>query len=325
MAAYTPIPIKLDGVLVKEEGTYGTDPTPTVGDNGVRIAERLWGSITVSNAFPNARENAASGDLGPPTPALPNGAIASLTIPVNMKGAGAAYAADSWPEADPLLQSCGLAATVDYTGSAEWVKYTPASTSHISSTIWAYAGNKLYKVVGCRGTVRWALVAGELTPFIFEMQGYITDTDSEIVEVALPAITYSSVLPPSAMGASMTLGAWTPQWQSAEATPNTTVQRQDSGNAASGVREFAISQFDPTVSLVAETDAKATWNPHTLVDARTAINVDWTIGATQYNRCKLDVNSAWLKDHPTEENFNDFTAWGLELGCAQGNFVIHFD
>jgi hypothetical protein len=48
------IPIKLDGITVKIESVYGTDPVPTIADNAVRIADRLWPNLRVEHAFPVA-------------------------------------------------------------------------------------------------------------------------------------------------------------------------------------------------------------------------------------------------------------------------------
>jgi hypothetical protein len=160
---------------------------------------------------------------------------------------------------------------------------------------------------------------------VFDMQGYITDVTSELPEAALPAMTYAASLPPGAVGMAFTVGAWSPKFQSAEVVLNANVQRMDSGNAAGGVRAFEIASCEPKLNLVAETELIATYNPNNnLVGARTAANIDWTVGATQYNKISLDMNSAWIENDPTHEVFNDFCAWGLTYGCKMANMNIVF-
>ena len=105
-----PHAIKIDGLLAKEESVYGTDPTPTIIANGVRVVGRLWAQLGDEFAFPNDREDVASGGLTEPIPAIPRGHTINLDFSVELKGAGVAYATgSSVPEVDPLIVSCGLA------------------------------------------------------------------------------------------------------------------------------------------------------------------------------------------------------------------------
>lgn len=317
------LPIKLDGLLVKIEAEYGTDPTPTTAANGVRIADRLWPTLRIEHVWPNLRDGTASGNIGPAAPALPAGAMATIEVPIELKGAGAAYAAGTRPEMDPLLRSVGFDDTVVTTGGSESITYALVSTGHESCTMWCYAANKLYKVSGCRGSMRWVATPGQSATVIFSMSGIMAAAVP--TEVALPTITYSAQLPPPAIGMSHTIGSWSPVFQSAEFNLGTQVQQQQSGNATDGIAAFQISAFEPRFTETAETVALTTFDPTTVLEAHTATNIDWTIGSSQYNRAKLDINSAWLVNDPSPENFNDFTAYGLEFGMAMSNVSIIFD
>ena len=59
-------PLRLTGLLVKEEDTYGTDPTPTIADNGVRASGELWTRITPrqNGRFGKARSRNHCASLG---------------------------------------------------------------------------------------------------------------------------------------------------------------------------------------------------------------------------------------------------------------------
>ena len=318
------IPIKLDGITAKLEGvgSYGTDSVPTVGDNAVRIAERLWPNLRVEHVFPNERTESASGHLGEPPPATPMGAMVTLSIPFEMKGAGAAYAADSLPEIHPLLVSCGLAMTPNY---GDDVSYAPASSSHDSCSIYGYADGNVYKIVGCRSNLRWVITPGETNLMYFDIQGKLKEAPTVS---ALGSLTYNASLPPSAVGMACVIGALGASdivMQSAEFDLGAEIQRMDSGNSTDGIGKFAISKFTPRVRFVIETVPLATYNPYTVFTGRTSTTVDWTVGSAQYNRGDLDINSGWQVSDPVPENFNDFAGWGLEIGAEPSNVAIKFD
>jgi hypothetical protein len=248
--------------------------------------------------------------------------MVSLTLPIEMKGAGAAYGAASLPPMDPLLRSCGLARTDSFPTS---ISYAPHSTTHASCTIYAYADGNVYKVVGCRGTLRWVITPGETNTVIFEMQGKLKEAPTVS---ALGALTYAASLPPAAANMACVIGALAAAnivMQSAELVLGTQVQRQDSGNATDGIAKFAISAFEPQINFVIETVPLATYNPYSVLTARTSTGIDWTVGSAQYNRADLDVNTGWLVNDPEPQVFNDFCAWGLQYECEPSNLAIVFD
>ena len=312
-----PTPLILDAMIAKVESTYGTDPTPTLADDAIRIAERIWtSSMRPEYAFPNTREDVASGSLIQPKPGTPAGRIVNMELAVDLIGAGAAYSSSTpvRPPVDPLLISCGLARTHDDTPSSEKVTYAPASTGHGSCTIWGYAGNKLVKVVGCRGNVRWPVDAGQLGPMRFSMQGMV----SSITEVALGAATYNASLPQPAVAMGIALGGWaTPDSPSGEFNLGAEVVRLDDANGADGIHSFAISRFLPTCRLSARAGALATYDPYAMAAARTLETIDWQLGATQYNRAKLDVNEAYIIQPPDHSDDGGMAAWDIDFQVTQ--------
>ena len=305
-------PIRLDAILAKIESVYGTDSIPVVADDAVRVSERVWSSLKVEHVFPNSRDDAASGSLIGVAPAKPKGRIVTLDVAWEARGSGTA---GDVPEASPLFRACGMAETVNV---AVDVRYAPADTSLGSASIHAYAGGKLYKIVGGRGTWTWELTAGTLGLLRFQMQGILT---ADPTEVSLPAVTYHAQIPEAAVGATLAVGGWTPDVLTSEMALGAEVQRLDDANAVDGVGLFAISKMNPTYKLNARVDPLATYDPYTIKKDATGGNVDQTLGATAGNILSLDINSvAFLMDIGHAED-NEFAAYELEY-AVRGSFEL---
>lgn len=320
-----PTPIRLDGVYALKESTYGTD-AGVATTNGIRIAERAWPSITIEHAFLNKRDDSASGSLLPLPPAARKGRIATIRIPWEIKGKGSAYAAQTDIECEPLLVGCGWSLTTDTTGGSEKITGTLADTGHGSATIVAEAGNKLFKVLGCRGTLRWQIAPGQGPPetmMVFEMQGIVSDAPTE---QALQSITYGASLPPAAVSMSASFGGWTPpRIFSIDFEQNANVVRSDDGNDASGVGSFDIAAFTPQVMVSSYEDAIGTYDAYGIAQAATAGTISLTLGDTQYNRVKLDVTSdAYLLD-PEHVNQNEHAGWDLTYDIVDDGPTLTFD
>lgn len=80
-------PIRIDGLLYKIETTYGTDPVPAAGIDGVKLSDRLWATLSVDWEFPNDRGDEATGTLQGGRPAPPQGPNVTLDIPVRARRA----------------------------------------------------------------------------------------------------------------------------------------------------------------------------------------------------------------------------------------------
>jgi hypothetical protein len=86
-------------VLVKAESSTGTDASPVVGTNAVKVE-----SPTSPADLQTQDTNEVTGALDVPAP-IPTGGSRSFTTRVYNKGSGTA---GTVPEADPLLRGCGL-------------------------------------------------------------------------------------------------------------------------------------------------------------------------------------------------------------------------
>ena len=301
--------IRIEGVLVKIESSYRTDPTPTGTDDSIILTEEFFSTMTIENQAPNLRENVRDGTLMPVKPAIPNGRIVRGTLNLELRGFDAAYSASDKPESDALIRGSGFSAAVDTTGSAEKWTYAQEDSGFESYTVWAYGAGNVYKINGCRSVMIWPITAGELNILRFEFVGFL-DTAPAVASV--PAQTFGAQVPQSAVGMSFTIGSWSPDIVTGEFTTGGNLVIKPSGNDSTGFSEVQFSHFDPRVTFSAPTVALATYDPYGDIKAATTRAIDWTVGGSQYNRADLLVASAYLVSEPTHENLDDFTAWGLE-------------
>lgn len=304
-----PFPIKFDGLLAKEESVYGTDPTPTIIANGVRAVGRLWPQLGDEFAFPNEREDVAAGSFVEPIPAIPRGHTINLDFQVELKGAGVAYATgSSVPEVDPLIVACCLARVHDDTSEAETVTYSLADTGHLSCTIWAYGGGKVWKITGCRGNMIWDMVAGELGRLRFVMQGMV----ASITEAAQPAITYDSTESPAVISMGLAIQGWSPNFATASVDLGNEIVRLDDGNGADGLEGFFLGDRKPRFRVTGRNVAIATYDAPGIMAARTIQTIAATLGSAQYNKAGIAVVDSRILPAPTPVEDNRMTAWDLE-------------
>ena len=302
-------PIRIEGLLAKIEGTYRTDPTPDGTNDAMILSEAFFSSMTIENRAPNLRENVRNGTLMPVAPGVPRGRTVAGTLNLELRGAGAAYAAGTRPEADPLIRASGFSSTVDATPGSETVTYAQINSGFEGVTIWAYGAGNVYKINGCRCNMVWPIVAGELGILRFEFIGFL---DTAPATAALPAQTFATAVPQSAVGMSFTVGAWSPDIITGEFNSGTNLVVKPSGNHSDGFSEVQISQFDPRITFSAPTLALATFDPYADRLAATTRAIDWTVGGSQYNRADLAVASAYQVAEPGHEAPDDFTGWGLD-------------
>lgn len=310
---------RLDGLLAKIEGTYGTDSAPVAGTDGVLVDERLWNPTNPEHAFENTREDAASGTLFRLFPATPRGRMVEFEITWDARGAGAAYSISVLPEADPLLRACGLLRTDDFAGGTENIIYTPRDTGHESCTVHVHAGGNRYQIVGCRGVLAIPISAGGQSRFVFSMSGIMIVNPATI---ALPSITYDATIAPPSVNMALTVGPWSPDAFSLELAGGQDIQRLDGVNAVEGIQEFAIVGFDPIMTVNARTTVLATYDPYADMRARTSRAIAIAAGTVQYNKWDLAVVDAYVRD-PSHSVDNGVVAYDLEYILQ--DYALTFD
>lgn len=309
-------PLKIEGALVKEESSYGSDPTPTAGANAIRGVGRLWPAITPEAAFPNMREEELSNSLIGVAPGPSAGQLVNFDWRLPLRGAGAAYSSSTpvRPEADPFLRASGFSRTHVDTGSSESVSYAFADTSHSSAAAYLYAAGKRFVVLGMRGNMTLEGAVGQPAFARFALQGMLAG----VTEASVPSMTLTSIIAPVMKGIALTLtpsgqSAWTPKVPGFELTTGHAVDRADDVNAADGVEGFFIGATEPRFSFTPRTKDLTTYDAWVYAQSRLIHTLDATINpSVQYNRLVIDCDDARLLNPPQPAEDGNFAASRME-------------
>lgn len=313
-----PEPIVIDAMMAKIESAYGTDSTPVANTDDLVLAEHIWPNIDISHQYPNERDNVvvgAGGSLLPSTPTAPTGRKVRLSFTVELRVKGSAYSAvGDLRGVTALLRACGLSATVATSG----IDFTWVSSSLESCTIWFYSGGLLFKVVGCVGRGEAVFRAGEQVALRFEMNGLMV-TDPATTAVA--SITYLTTAAPSVISAALTVGSWSPDFESVVLNFGAEVVERPNGNLASGMR-FRVARHRPRVMILSESIALATYDPYTDRKTPTARTIALTVpGAGAGSRVKLVGVTGYVSD-PRHSDLTGFTGWDLNYLVTAGTFRV---
>lgn len=313
------------GLLVKIEAVSGTDAAPDPAVNAIRtsnIPELKLGYLEAGD-----RSDVESGTLGMVDAAQPAGRFGTLDVTVEVKGAGAAYAAGVLPECDPFMRASGFSKTLDVTGGAEKVSYTTLDSGMETATVWCYAGHKLIKLIGCVMTMKLSAEANKRGFLTFSIVGRVA---VDPTDVALPALTLSGVVPPLFKGATASIGAWT----SGDADPlvlrkvdvddGAKSTARPSAGATDGHAGYVVVDRKVRQTMAVEVVALATFDPFTISKAAPAgkpASSAWAVGSVQYNRMKV-VTGRWALEAPGgPANTDGIATWNLTGGLVIGTAV----
>lgn len=274
--------------LAKIEVTYNVDPVPVASTDAILVENPAW-------AHESARMNERPA-LRPSIGKLQQvygGTLVTLTGDVELKGAGAAYSASVRPEIDVLFRICGLSSTVDASPGTESVTYAPASSGHESATIYYYQDGTRMIATGCRGNVSIAAEVGGLAKASFTITGHVAGP----ADVALPAPTYDSALPPAVKAGAFTIDGFSAVIATLNVDLGNTVAMPPDLSASDGFGEVQITSrdvngsFDPEYPLVASEDFVGNWKSGLAMVLATG-----TIGGTQYNRYAVDMPALYYRE-----------------------------
>ena len=132
---------KTKALLCKSEVTYGVDPVPTSGANGMLVRELIIRPMEGQD-IPREVERNFFGNFQ----SFPAGLHVVMTFKVELIGHAARGTAPAW---SPIAKACGLAEVVSAGTS---VVYNPVSSGHSSATLYFYLGGTQQKILGGRGT-----------------------------------------------------------------------------------------------------------------------------------------------------------------------------
>lgn len=150
-------------ILLKEETTYGTDPTPAGATDALLVSNL---SITPFNAN-NVDRDIVRAWLGG-SEQLVGTRFVDMSFDLELTGSGTVATAPAWGAA---LRSCAMAETVTATFR---VDYTPVSTLMKSCTIYWYDDGLLHKATGVRGNPVFKMGVGQRPVISFKFMGLYT-------------------------------------------------------------------------------------------------------------------------------------------------------
>ena len=170
-------------ILLKNESSYATDPTPTGSANAILVREL---EITPLEADTVERE-LIRGYLGNYETLLANQRV-SVSFTVELVGSGTAGTA---PQFGPALEACAMAVT-NAAGTSD--TYAPISdpSAMKSVTIYVNVDGVNHAVTGCRGTFTVSAELNEIPTISFEFQGRYNNP----ANVTAPTCTYQKQADP---------------------------------------------------------------------------------------------------------------------------------
>ena len=234
-------------VLAKTEATSGTDAVPTITAN----AMLLFGNMNPYSLDTSIVSKDVVRDSLTASKDLIGRQLSNLTLDTVLMNRGSSAGA---PFFDPLLKSCGFAVTTGASlGSSSWV-YTPVSTGFSTSTIYTYLDGLLTKSLGCLGTFKLDMKAGQAPDLSFTMQG----TYSNPIDTALPAPTYPTDTKSMVQSAGLAIGSYNSAnglvVRSLSLDWGASNSERGDVNATYGFKGLALTARAPKLNIVCEVE-----------------------------------------------------------------------
>lgn len=306
-------------ILAKGEAEYGADPTPAAATEAI-ITKGEPSFEVVGEA--KARE-IPLGYFGSVAPVNVGQAL-KATFTTELKGSGTAGTASRY---GPLFKACNMTEAIVADTS---VSYTPNSVLDGDSvTLYFHAGGTLHKLVGCVGTFKPTLTAGEIVMIEWEFTGLYSSGHAS--DVAYPSPTHESVAPII--------------WDQANFIMNdvedlvvtelsldigNNVIKRDNGNSANnGVARYVVTNRNSTGNVTIEKEALSTLNPWTLWDGATQFNIETKPTLTAGNIFEIEITGATLEvpgyaDRENIRTWNKPFTINPTLSAGNNEIVITF-
>lgn len=303
--------VEIGGLLLKAEGVgnYGNGGSVAAASDGVLmyLGDRFALGAPAKLSYKGSGEAGLNpGNIGPKKRQAKSGRSITLPIPHQFKGAGAAYSASVFTSFHRLMLGAGFTAAVTTTpGSEKWV-FTPHVPGTFDSVFGeAYARREKWPFTG--GLLDWEFTGdGPVAPMhTFNLQGISSalPTDAATPSITYPALT---VEPPIASAIAFTLGSYvTAEVLRFGFKLGRNLQTERVNLTASAAHQgFYPAGFDPELRVTIEQSAfvgspfhtSSGVDPYNLEASANAFVGALAIGATQYNRWKLDFPQMQLVD-----------------------------
>ena len=259
--------------LVKEEATYGTDPTPVVATNSILAMD-----VDLKEITPPTERNVQMMYLGTKK-SISGLKHVELTFKIEVMGSGSAGTA---PRLGDLLESCGMDETIAGGASAT---YEAVSSGHKSCTIYVFKDGRHYVISGCMGTFKLSCIAGNQAILEFTMKGLYADPTN----VALSAPTYESTIPPVCKATTFTFDSKTTLIVSQlEIDMGNVVAMRESLAGTEGIAGFTVTERKPVMTLNPEAQIQTSYD-YRGDRLTTEFAVSYVIGGTAGNICTVTV------------------------------------
>lgn len=257
-----------------ESGGYGVDAAPGVNDALV-VQDFKWSFADTRLAERNISTGSKLG-----APKRYAGSLLELSFKVDIKGSGTI---DAPPEFAPILRACGFLETIN---AATNVQYKADSDDEASCSIYFDDDGDEWRVVGCRGTAKLMVNAGDYGKIEFTVKGRLTQEPA-----TSPGFTpvYDTTEPVPLLAVPLTVGGNTLEQSQFGIDLKNTMVAPPILNNANGYGEVRISKRATELGITLyPTNVAAGFDPVTAFTAGTTQTLAMpVVGTAAGNRWQL--------------------------------------
>lgn len=281
-------------VTAKTETTSGSDASPTAGSN----AMLLFGNTNPWSADTKIVTKDVVRDSLTQQKDLVGRQMSKVELATVLMSKGAATGA---PFFDPLIKASGFTVASGGSGSSSSWVYTPVSTGFSTATIYTYLDGLLTKSLGCLGTFKLDMKAGEAPDLTFSMMGTYTDP----VNTALPSATYPTDTKTMVQSAALAIGSYNSAAgliaRSISLDFGVATSERGDVNSSYGFKGIALTSRAPKMTIVCECEDSVTnKNFYTYLNSGQAVadgsmdTISWSHGSGAQSKINFTVNAPML-------------------------------
>jgi hypothetical protein len=300
-------------ILLKIETTYGTDASPTGTSDAVLSFE---GSVAFEADKLDRKQDRAffGGD-----PFVLIGKRAMVEFDFDMIGATSLGTA---APIGPVLRACGHSQTLNNGVSTT---YAPVSTGFSAATIYFYINDRLFKLLGARGTIDWNMEVKQFARGKAKFTGIIGAASPS--QATPGAVTLTAFQVPPAVETEtflVTANSVTINCIGVSLSQNNDLKMHEGSES----REVSIMERTPTGVLRMFDDLAnlSTFNPWSLANAHTQMLIEATVDGGTGKITRLQVPNAQL-EYPRLVNQDGALVWEIPfvaLPSSAGNDEYNF-
>lgn len=285
-------------LLVKPEVTYGVDPVPTAGANGILATNVSLQPMEGEDVDRNLETPYFGGSAK-----IPVGLYAVLSFDVELVGSGAAGTAPAW---GPLLRACGIAETVT---PGTKVEYSPITDSPESVAIYLAIDTVRHVLLGARGTVVFKLNAQAIPVMSFTLTGLFAAPTTQAKITPTTTAFKTPLVATKTNTPTFTIGGTAMILRSFELNLGNQVERR----LLVGYEGIHITDREEALKLQVEAVALATYNPFTIAQNQTLQAIALTHGVAAGYKASFDIASAQQHRLSGYANEQNVVEWPLDF------------